>query len=441
MGETKEVRETTPQKTPMMRQYLEIKEAYADCILFYRMGDFYEMFYEDAQVASRELEIALTARNKNEPSPVPMCGVPVKAAEAYIGRLIEKGFRVAVCEQTENASAAKGLVKRDVVRVVTPGMVLNHELLDERANNYILSVYHDGRHCGLSCLDLSTGTFRVTQTEGAGLLLDETRRISPSEILLPASAKDNDQYQAFCDAFRDKNLQYVSDDSFDSASSRRKITDQFKTRSLDGFGCEHLDSAISAAGALLYYIEDTQKRKLSHIGRIETYSLENHLLIDDITCRNLELLSGLQTGGRKNSLLDVMDMTITAMGGRRLRQWIRYPLLNRAAIAARQDAVAAMAVRGGERNSVRGVLKGVFDLERLSGRIAMGQANARDLSALCRSIRQLPAIVSVLKDFEGLLHADGETFKPVYGLADEIEKAIVDAPHDRNGRIHDPVRL
>ncbi|MFO8111886.1 MAG: DNA mismatch repair protein MutS [Desulfosalsimonadaceae bacterium] len=428
MGETREVLKTTPQKTPMMRQYLEIKEAYADCILFYRMGDFYEMFYEDAQVASRELEIALTTRNKNEPSPVPMCGVPVKAAEAYIGRLIEKGFRVAVCEQTENAAAAKGLVKREVVRVVTPGMVLNNELLDERSNNYILSVCHDGQYGGLSCLDLSTGTFRVTQTAGAELLVDESRRISPSEILLPASAKDNHRYKAFCDAFGDKNLQYVSDECFDYSSARRRITEQFRTRSLDGFGCEHLTAGVSAAGALLNYIEDTQKRKLSHIGRLETYSLENHLLIDDITCRNLELLAALQTGGRKNSLLDIMDMTITAMGGRLLLQWIRYPLLNEAAIAARQDAVEAMAVRGHERKGVRSALKGVFDLERLSGRIAMGQANARDLAALCRSIRQFPAMVSVLTDFEGLLHADGETFKPVYALAEEIEKAIVDDP-------------
>ncbi len=164
MGDTKDVLKPVSKITPMMRQYLDIKEAYPDCILFYRMGDFYEMFYEDAGIAARELEIALTARNKNEASPVPMCGVPVKAAEAYIGRLIEKGFRVAVCEQTESPSASKGLVNREVVRVVTPGMVLNNELLDARSNNYVLSVFHDGRHCGLSCLDLSTGTFRLTQT-------------------------------------------------------------------------------------------------------------------------------------------------------------------------------------------------------------------------------------------------------------------------------------
>ncbi len=428
MGETKEALKTTPKMTPMIRQYLEIKEAYADCILFYRMGDFYEMFYEDARVASRELEIALTARNKNESSPVPMCGVPVKAADTYIGRLIEKGFRVAVCDQTEDARAAKGLVKREVVRVVTPGMVLNSELLDERSNNYLLSVYHDGKDCGLSCLDLSTGTFRTTQSAGAALLLDESRRISPREVVLPDSARENPHYAAFHDAFPNVNIQYVNDDSFDHASARRKIMDQFNTRSLEGFGCENLPAAVSAAGALLHYIEETQKQKLVHLRQLETYSLENYLLIDDITCRNLELVAEIQTRGRKNSLLGVMDMTITAMGGRLLMQWLRYPLMDEASILIRQDAVEQMSVLGNERKQVRSALKSVSDMERLAGRIAMGQANARDLAALCRSIGALPDIVSVLKEFEGLLQADEGKFESIYRLAGDIEKAVVDDP-------------
>ncbi len=428
MGDTKDVLKPASKTTPMMRQYLDIKEAYADCILFYRMGDFYEMFYEDAKVAARELEIALTARNKNESSPVPMCGVPVKAAETYIGRLIEKGFRVAVCEQTESPSASKGLVNREVVRVVTPGMVLNNELLDARSNNYILSIFHDGRNCGLSCLDLSTGTFRLTQAPDAGMLLDEARRIAPSEVLLPASAKENPHYGPFFESFPDMNPQYIADDHFAHSPARRKIMDQFKTRRLDGFGCEGLEAGVSAAGALLSYIEDTQKRKLVHLRPPETYSLENYLLIDEITCRNLELVKALQSQGRKNSLLDVMDMTMTAMGGRRFVQWLRYPLMDPAAITARLDAVGTMTAHGHERKNVRTALKAISDLERLSGRIAMGQASARDLVSLCRSIRRLPEIVAALKDFDGLLQADAIQFEAIDALADEIEKAIVDDP-------------
>ena len=425
MGETL----TASKTTPMMRQYLEIKDAYADCILFYRMGDFYEMFYEDAEVASRELEIALTARNKNEPSPVPMCGVPAKAAESYIGRLIEKGFRVAVCDQTEDAAASKGLVKREVTRVVTPGMVLDSALLDARANNYILSVFHDGKDWGISCLDLSTGSFRATRSLDATLVQSESRRISPSEILLPEAARERPAYTVIHDAFSGHHLRYLNDDRFDYAAGRQKIMDQFNTRSLDGFGCEALRSAVSAAGALLYYIEDTQKQKLAHLKHLETYHLENHLFVDDVTCRNLELVAEIQGRGRKNSLLGVMDMTITAMGGRLLTRWIRYPLMEASEIAGRQDAVEAAAVHTHERKAVRGSLKNIFDLERLAGRIAMGQANARDLAALCRSIRALPEIISALETFEpALFKADDGGFASVYAVAAEIEKAIVDDP-------------
>ena len=418
-----------PKTTPMIRQYLDIKEAYPDCILFYRMGDFYEMFFEDAKVASRELEITLTTRNKNEPSPVPMCGIPAKAAEPYIGRLIEKGFRVAVCDQTEDAASAKGLVKREVVRVVTPGMVLNKELLDERANNYILSVCHAGKFIGLSCLDLSTGAFRLTQSRDAGVILDEARRITPSEILLPESARENSCYDMFHKVFPGTIPHYVTDDHFDHPSARLKIMEQFNTRSLDGFGCEELNAGVCAAGALLNYVEETQKRKLVHLKHLETYSLENHLLIDDITCRNLELISEIQNRGRKNSLLGVMDMTITAMGGRLFVQWIRYPLLDMACIADRQEAVKAASMLSHERKNVRMSLKKVFDLERLAGRISMGQANARDLMALCRSIKALPELVSALQSFKAkLLACDSMQFESIYALAAEIEKAIVDDP-------------
>ncbi len=415
--------------TPMIRQYTEIKAAYPDSLLFYRMGDFYELFYGDATVAARALDITLTSRNKNEPEPVPMCGVPVKSAEVYIGRLIEKGFRVAVCEQTEDASAAKGLVKREVVRVVTPGMVLSSELLDERANNYVLSAFRATDGYGLASLDLSTGTLRLTQSDDMELTVDEARRIAPSEVLLPESARENADYGMLAESFGDECIRYNADDRFEYESARGRIMDQFGTRSLDGFGCEGLQGAVGAAGALLHYAQETQKRQLIHLKFPETYNLCNHLLIDEITCRNLELVAELQTGGRKNALLGVMDMTVTAMGGRLLARWIRYPLLDPEAIGSRQSAVAAACLQAVQRHEVRASLKHVLDMERLAGRIAMGQGNARDLAALCRSIRALPGLIRALSGIDAeLFRVDESHFASMYAAADEIDRALVDDP-------------
>jgi DNA mismatch repair protein MutS len=316
-----------------------------------------------------------------------------------------------------------------VVRVVTPGMVLNNDLLDERANNFILSVFHNGSSCGLSCLDLSTGTFRVTQSADAGLVRDESGRIAPREIMLPESARENPRYDSFRETFKGKNLYYAPDDRFEHATARRKIMDQYNTRSLAGFGCESLKAGVAAAGALLYYVEDTQKQKLVHLKNLESYTLANHLLIDDTTCRNLELVAEIQSQGKKNTLLGVMDMTITPMGGRLLMQWIRYPLMDISDISARQDAVEAASRLAHERKRVRSALKSVFDLERLAGRIAMGQASARDLLSLCHSIKALPEVVSILNDFQPrLLKTDGEGFASLYTLANDIANAIVDDP-------------
>lgn len=429
MGDTSAEPKNASKITPMIRQYTEIKEAYPDSLLFYRMGDFYELFYEDAEVAARALDITLTSRNKNEPEPVPMCGVPVKSAEVYIGRLIEKGFRVAVCEQTEDASAAKGLVKREVVRVVTPGMVLSNELLDERSNNYVLSVFRATDGYGLASLDLSTGTLRLTQSDDMALMTDESRRIAPSEVILPESARENADYGMLAEAFGDECIRYNANDRFEYESARGRIMDQFGTRSLDGFGCEGLQGAVGAAGALLHYAEETQKRQLIHLKTPETYSLYSHLLIDEITCRNLELVAEIQAGGRKNALLGVMDMTVTAMGGRLLARWIRYPLLDPQAIGSRQDAVAAACFQAGPRQEVRASLKQVLDMERLAGRIAMGQGNARDLAALCRSIRALPGLIRALSGIDAkLFRVDESRFESMYAAADEIDRALVADP-------------
>ncbi|MCF8027465.1 MAG: DNA mismatch repair protein MutS [Desulfobacteraceae bacterium] len=417
------------QMTPMMRQYLEIKEQYTDYLLFYRMGDFYEMFFDDAHTAARELEITLTSRNKNEKKPVPMCGVPVKAAEIYLGRLIEKGHKVAICEQTEDPAAAKGLVKREVVRVVTPGMVLNSDLLDARTNNFIVSILGRAYRWGLSCLDLSTGAFRVTESNDVHALLEEIRRIAPSEILMPAAARTADDYEVFRTSFEQSAITWMDDGACEYKPARQRLIRQFQTRSLEGFGCEGLQAGIGAAGALLFYVQETQKQQIAHLSGLETYFLDQYLQIDDISCRNLELLANLRDGTRKATLLSVLDFTITAMGGRLIKHWIRYPLLGAGDMAARHEAVGQLAECGMERKAIRASLKPVADLERLGSKIVMGQANARDLVALRRSIAALPEIHGHLTGFStDLLCPDTSILPELTGLGQTIAAAVVDDP-------------
>lgn len=415
--------------TPMMRQYLDIKGLYADYILFYRMGDFYEMFLSDAETASRELEITLTARNKNDESPIPMCGVPVKAADVYIGRLIEKGYKVAICEQTEDPAAAKGLVKREVVRVVTPGMVLSSELLDERTNNFVLSIYIHNSHVGLSCLDLSTAAFRVSESTDANAVVEEAHRIAPSEILLPEKAETDPEYALFTNAFSQQTITFLAEDHYHYDTARRRLLEQFKTRSLEGFGCETLSAGVGAAGALLHYVRETQKQEILHIPGIETYFLNHYLLIDDVSCRNLELLKNIGNQTRQGTLLGIIDMTVTAMGGRLIKRWLQYPLIDPGEIKSRLDAVEAAVSDGAARKLIREHFKSVADLERVSSKISMGQANARDLIALKRSISALPDIIGASAGFDAsLLFLDPVVLPPLYELAETIKQAIVDDP-------------
>ena len=283
-----------PKATPMIRQYLSIKEEYPDAILFYRMGDFYEMVFEDAEIASRALEIALTSRNKNDAAPVHMCGFPHRAAQGYIARLIDQGFKVAVCDQVEDPATAKGLVKREVVRVITPGMIVDHELLDARTNNFVLALCIRSDRAGLAYLDLSTGTFRLTESEVAESIVEEALRISPQELLLPESAKENSSYLAVLKAFGHVTCGYLSDRHFDHRVCYESLTGQFQTLSLEGFGCEKMPAAVSAAGAIMQYVSETQKQPVDHITRMETYRLERYLLIDERSRQNLELTSNLQ---------------------------------------------------------------------------------------------------------------------------------------------------
>ena len=412
--------------TPMIKQYLSIKGEYPDAILLYRMGDFYEMFFEDAEVASRALEITLTSRNKNDNKPIPMCGVPVRAVQGYIARLIEKGFKVALCDQVEDPAQAKGLVKREVVRVLTPGMILENDLLDRTSNNYILAIAIHEQMVGLAYLDISTGTFRLTETEDRYAALDEALRVDPSEILMPESFKSDAQLQALIAPFVERSLTSLDDKVFSHARAREHLMDLFSTMSLEGFGCEEMKAGIRAAGALVHYLKETQKQTVDHFSGIETYHLNGYMWVDDRSCRNLELTANLQTGSRQGTLINVLDQTRTAMGGRLLREWLRYPLMDRGGIIQRHEAVAEMLHKNRQRIEIRTQLKQVHDLERLSSKISMGRANARDLVALKDSLQALPTIFQQLASLESSAFSSDLSLEPLAALSDLIEKAVRD---------------
>jgi DNA mismatch repair protein MutS len=416
--------------TPMLEQYLAIKGEYADSILFYRMGDFYEMFFEDAEVASKILEITLTSRNKNDKNPVPMCGVPAKAAKSYLAKLINQGFKVAICDQIENPSEAKGLVKRDVVRVVTPGMIIEDELLDSSINNYILAVCYHKKTAGIAYMDLSTGSFKVCESEeNFSQVLDEILRINPSEVLFPESLNKDPLSTRIMHALPGTSVSYITNRAFEYARARESLLEQFQTFSLEGFGCERMKAGVSSAGAVLFYVRETQKQQVRHLANIEPYMLNQFLVIDDISCRNLELLQNIRFGSTQGTLLSVLDKTSTAMGGRLLRQWIRYPLIEREKILARLDAVQEAKEINDIRKGVREQLKLVYDLERLGSKISMNQSNARDLIALKRSIQSLPEIFLKISNLEAPLFKWDKHPDNLYQLADLIEKAIrEDAP-------------
>ena len=413
----------------MIKQYLSIKEEYADAILLYRMGDFYEMFFEDAEIASRQLEITLTSRNKKDEFPIPMCGVPHKAVQGYIARLLDHGNKVAICDQIEDPSIAKGLVKREVVRVITPGMIIENEFLDEKTNNYILAVVHDNDVAGISCLDLSTGAFRVSESKDLKSVVDEALRISPNEVLLPESSENDPFFSPILNAFSEKAVTFLEKIAFEHKRGRERLLNQFNTLSLEGFGCENLKAGISAAGALIYYIRKTQKQKTEHISRIETYTLSNYLWLDDLSFQNLEIIKNIRTGSGQGTLLGIIDNTVTAMGSRLLKRWLRYPLVNLQGIESRLDAVQEAKNSLHIRRSIIECLKSVYDLERLGSKISMGHSNAKDLVALKRSLKKLPEIWTFISELESKYFICSEKLDNLIDLAELIEKSIrEDAP-------------
>lgn len=420
-----------PKLSPMMQQYMDIKSSYQDCILFFRLGDFYEMFFDDAKTASRELELTLTGKQCGMEERAPMCGVPFHSADTYIARLVEKGYKVAICEQTEDPAAVKGIVKREVVQIVTPGTVISSSMLRENENNYIASIYADDDSTGLSYCDISTGEIYLTDIRGIGRrenLLNELVKIDASEVILDEntfSAVDAEDMKPVTEAY----FNVIGEEFYRQDAARDAILRQFNITALLGIGVEEGSASEAALGALLLYLIETQKNDLSHIAELTTYSLGQHMSLDKSTIKNLELTETLFEKKLKGSLLGVLDKTHTAMGSRKLKQWLKEPLNDVSMIKERLDAVEVLLDEVLIRNNLKEYLKRVYDFERLTGRIAYGTANGKDMIALRNSCVVLPDIKAEL-DATGsdLLDMLNEQIHPLDQVYDLIDRSIVEDP-------------
>ena len=417
--------------SPMMRQYMEIKEEYKDCILFFRLGDFYEMFFEDAKLVSRELELTLTGKNCGMEERAPMCGVPFHSAETYIARLVERGYKVAICEQTEDPASAKGIVKREVIQIVTPGTVISSSMLDENENNYIASVVADDRAIGLSYCDVSTGEIRLTSIKGSGMaesLINELVKSNAREIVLDETTGqllDADNMKNITGAY----FNVLAASYYEPYAVRSAILRQFDVSALLGLGIEEDSASEAALGALLIYLHETQKKSLGHIAQLNVYSMGQNMSLDKATIKNLELTETLFEKKIRGSLLGVLDKTHTAMGSRKLKQWIKEPLNDVTAINDRLDAVEALLDQVIIRNNIKESLKRVYDFERLTGRIACGTANGKDFIALRNSCSVLPDIKDELASMEtALVSGIAENIHSLEHVYDLIDKGIVEDP-------------
>ena len=415
--------------SPMMAEYVKTKQQYKDCILFYRLGDFYEMFFEDALTVTKELEITLTGKDCGLEERAPMCGVPFHAAETYINRLIEKGYKVAICEQVEDPKKAKGLVKREVIRVVTPGTTLDAASLDESKNNYLMSIVSMEDHFGCAIADISTGDCFLTEVDKPQKLLDEINKFVPAEIICNdaffMSGVDTDDLKnrlGICvfplDAWY-----------FDDSLCKRTLKEHFHVNTLEGLGIQDYDIGVIASGALFLYLQETQKSALSHMAGIRPYAAEKYMLIDSSSRRNLELVETLREKNKRGSLLWVLDKTKTAMGARTLRSYVEQPLIDAQEINRRLEALEELNKSPMLRDEIREYLNPIYDLERLISRISYQSANPRDLVAFASSLEMLPHIRQILKDFKTpLLTELYEDMDPLEDIAALIKSAIVEEP-------------
>ena len=417
------------QLSPMMQHYMETKKEYPDCILFYRLGDFYEMFFDDALTASKVLEITLTGKECGLPERAPMCGVPYHAVDSYLYRLVQHGYKVAIAEQMEDPKQAKGLVKREVIRVVTPGTITSAQALDETKNNYLMGiVYMDGKY-GVSTADITTGEFLVTEVDTGRELFDEIHKFSPSEIIC-----NNAFYMSGVDLDDLKNRCNVAVSALDShffgdESCRKILREHFRVGSLSGLGLDDYSTGVIAAGAVMAYMYETQKSTLEHITAITPYSTGQYMIIDTSTRRNLELVETMREKQKRGTLLWVLDKTKTAMGARLLRTWIEQPLIHKEEIIRRQDVVEELNMNYISREEICEYLNPVYDLERLIGRISYKTANPRDLIAFKTSLEMLPHIRRILAEFNSAilkeLAGDLDPLEDLYAL---ISRSIEDDP-------------
>ena len=442
-----------PNSTPMLRQYQELKQQHPGTLLFFRLGDFYELFFDDAVTGSRELQITLTARQKESGNPIPMCGVPHHSAASYIARLVRKGYRVAICEQTEDAGKTKKLVRREVVRIVTPGTPIDPQLLEARESVYLAAVCSAGETIGAAFLDISTGEFRVTQETGRDSwtrIRADLESYAPRELLFPASLGaliktglsgrattaplplQNDGNSAPAATAHeygfDATLTALDDWQWQRDDCQSLLVNHFKVRTLDGYGLARKDEAIRAAGACLRYAQETQRAAAAHVTDLVYFEPQDHLVLDSVTVRNLELVESL-AGGAGRSLLQVIDETVTGMGARLLRSWLLRPCVKRGEVEARLGAVQELFASQMRRDKLRAHLKEVSDLERVVGRISLGSATPRDLCAMLRSLDQVPAIRETLSGLESsLLEVLAENTDELPDIRALISRSINDDP-------------
>ncbi len=411
--------------TPMMQQYLEIKESVKDCILFFRLGDFYEMFFEDAEIASKELELVLTGRDCGMDKRAPMCGIPYHAANSYVGRLVNKGYKIAICEQMEDPALAKGIVKRDLIKIITPGTYTESDYLDETKNNYVMSIYIDKSSdtIGIATSDVSTGEFNVTNcSQNINLVLDEISKFSPKEILIQQDIDKKNE-----NVLKERVNCYftVLDSSYYDNSSIEKLKHQFKDFDISLYN----ESALKASSSLLLYIHETQKNDVGHINLFDYYSVDDFLSMDINTRRNLEITENIREKSKKGSLLWILDKTNTAMGGRALRKWIEEPLVNKTLIEDRLNAVEELINNYTCHEDLKDSLKDIYDIERIVGKIASKNVNAKELISLKLSISKLPQIKNILSGLKSNLflkmYNKLDTLEDIYDL---LNKSIIENP-------------
>ncbi|MFQ5808185.1 MAG: DNA mismatch repair protein MutS [Armatimonadota bacterium] len=423
-----------PKLTPMFRQYNSVKQQYPDVLLLFRMGDFYELFGEDAEIAAGELELTLTSREAGKGNRIPMCGVPHHAVERYLARLIRKGYRAAICDQVEDPKQAKGLVRREVTRVVTPGTVLEDSMLEHGSHNYLAALAREGGRIGIAAADVSTGDFLVTEIsqaagaagpDGLGGVLDELHRLQPAEILLPDGLYDDEGLRPPIEQSLPARITRIETDEFPSRSPADALAEHFGVSSLRGYGCQDMPAAIAAGATVLAYLRANHLAALPHIPGIGTYSVQDFMVLDGTTRRNLELTQSLHAGSREGSLLGVLDKTLTPMGARLCKQWVLQPLLDRKAIEQRLDAVEELVNAPDLAEGVAQKLRRIRDIERLMSRTAAGTANARDLRGLHESLTHLPAVRAALE--QGCVARVAR--QPVQPSANEDTGSKLSAPH------------